>query len=898
MLSYDYNSDEVFPFGLFNIESEEQIPLYFVDINANIVDQFAKIKITHKYFNPTEQIINTIFRCSKTLYHVFDGLTVEMNEVTKVSLIGKKEEIDLNFKNEEEKGSTVVKAETVEVDFPFTRSSVFLEARIGNISPKESINLTFSIIQQLDISLNKKFSLKLPLMLTPKFIPSYTISGLISKFVDKIINEDNAIKEQTDIRYIKKDNNLYYQYDITVKVNSSVAIKKIEAKNNNPTVITKIDDFHAIISFDNSNINIPSEDFELVYEISQEELMKPKLLFTKHPKFDDDYAFWYSFFPSQMVQKELVEQYVPLQHFEGNFVFCIDRSGSMYGGRMTMAKQSLLYFIHSLPDTKSKFDIISFGDYYTSLFDKFLKVKQKYTEKAVSKIENFDADMGCTYLKGGLEHIIHLARKSKKKTRVFIITDGYLFDKEECLHLIEESANEFDIKYFSLGIGDECDEELVREIADKGYGKFEFSKKENDIVEKVIYLLESSMQIYLSDFKLSMQKTPQNFYSNFYSKKFKNKILQFNEPFDLYGILPKEFANDNAIECSFSLPFKEKMTFSTRIPFELAEVKKTDILHKMIIGTYYHKEIDLCLKYQILGDNTSFYCLVKESNLTPEEMIQKHVEKMKNIVPLALDKTLFVKTLTGKTISVKYNENMTIEQLKNIIFKREGIPVQQQRMEYAGKHLSNYNLIKDYSIKNDSVLHLVLRLRGGPIEYHVPVLLENKREDIYFHFETYEKMREHVSELMNINEEEYDFVINEVIVTNEFGKMKQLPREIKLIKKAKEEAIPLEIKILKNQKTNGLWEVNDNFLSLVNLSKKEWSQLIKNNKDFFESVIKCKDENVLINMYIIHFITTHFKDKLPRFKLVLQKTEIAIKKMLSIYSKELQVQFNNKCKLL
>ena len=67
MLSYDYNSDEVFPFGLFNIESEEQIPLYFVDINANIVDQFAKIKITHKYFNPTEQIINTIFRCSKTL---------------------------------------------------------------------------------------------------------------------------------------------------------------------------------------------------------------------------------------------------------------------------------------------------------------------------------------------------------------------------------------------------------------------------------------------------------------------------------------------------------------------------------------------------------------------------------------------------------------------------------------------------------------------------------------------------------------------------------------------------------------------------------------------------------------------------------------------------------------
>ncbi|MDD7616809.1 MAG: hypothetical protein PUJ85_05590, partial [bacterium] len=112
-------------------------------------------------------------------YHVFDGLTVEMNVTTKVSLIVKKEEIDLNFKNEEEKGSTVVKAETVE--FPFTQDSCLLEARIGNISPNESINLTFSIIQKLEISLNKRFSLKLPLTLTPKFIPKYQISELINK---------------------------------------------------------------------------------------------------------------------------------------------------------------------------------------------------------------------------------------------------------------------------------------------------------------------------------------------------------------------------------------------------------------------------------------------------------------------------------------------------------------------------------------------------------------------------------------------------------------------------------------------------------------------------------------------------------------------------------------------
>ena len=88
-------------------------------------------------------------------------------------------------------------------------------------------------------------------------------------------------------------------------------------------------------------------------------------------------------------------------------------------------------------------------------------------------------------------------------------------------------------------------------------------------------------------------------------------------------------------------------------------------------------------------------------------------------------------------------------------------------------------------------------------------------------------MREKVSSYMNINEEEYVFVIDEKIMTNEFGKIKTIPKEIKLIKKAKEKIIPLDIKLLNNQKTNGLWEVNDNNLSLINLSSKEWKEFIK-----------------------------------------------------------------------
>ena len=57
------------------------------------------------------------------------------------------------------------------------------------------------------------------------------------------------------------------------------------------------------------------------------------------------------------------------------------------------------------------------------------------------------------------------------------------------------------------------------------------------------------------------------------------------------------------------------------------------------------------------------------------------------------------------------------------------------------------------------------------------------------------------------------------------------------------------------------------------------------------------DEKVLLNMYIIFFITMNFKSKLARFKLILEKTEKAIKKISSSYSKEIQTQFHEKFKL-
>ena len=125
---------------------------------------------------------------------------------------------------------------------------------------------------------------------------------------------------------------------------------------------------------------------------------------------------------------------------KGEFVFVVDRSGSMRGSNNDSARETLLLFLKSLP-YGCYFNVVGFGSSYKTLFDKSVLYNDENLKKATDLAGSMKADLGGTEILSPLQWVFSQPLVKGHPRQLFLLTDGEVGNTQQVISLVQKHSN-------------------------------------------------------------------------------------------------------------------------------------------------------------------------------------------------------------------------------------------------------------------------------------------------------------------------------------------------------------------------------------------------------------------------------------------------------------------------
>ncbi len=379
------------------------VPLKSCTVEATISGYVVGLNSTLKYFNNDSSPLEVLFKFPVDQSYAVIGLEAIIADKRIKAQIREKEEARQVYSDALASGFTAALAEE--------KSEDLFSISLGNLPPKGEAELHLKLVGELPIDAEGAVRFSLPAVLKPRYTPFGS--------TDPMALVDSAVYGQAPAVYhfemaVKKEGVSSVTsptHDISKEVRGNsinVALAGDAAKPLNKDLVVLVH---------HSNPHLP----KVVCELGNPSLSQRSYMGAP--------AVMLSFFPKFESKRAACE-----------FVFLVDRSGSMRGSYIRSASETLVLFLKSIPPGCC-FNIIGFGSTFLSLFPTSVVYNQENLDVAIQHAESLKADLGGTELLEPLQYIFNQPFVSGLPRQVFVLTDGSVSNTHSCIAEVKKNVS-------------------------------------------------------------------------------------------------------------------------------------------------------------------------------------------------------------------------------------------------------------------------------------------------------------------------------------------------------------------------------------------------------------------------------------------------------------------------
>ena len=393
------------PAGLIVAGDQSLVPLKKVSVKANMTGYLVGLQSTLQYSNDSDEPLEVIFKFPVEESFAVVGLEAVVGGKKIKAEIREREEAKQAYDEAKVRGFTAALAEE--------KTGDIFSISLGNLPPKSEAEIYLKLAGELPIDAEGAVRFTLPAVLKQKYTPAGSTDPLtrVSGLPGQVVHDSAPAV-----------------HDFALTVAETEIISDITSPTHNITAQEKSGLIHISLQ------DATPLDEDLVILVKFRDPHHPKVI--AEP--GDCRLSWSTYLSSPAVMLNYFPKFAN-KEVTCEFIFLIDRSGSMMGSTIASACETLILFLKSLPPG-CRFNIIGFGSHYTLLFPNSVSYDQQHVDEAIAHAQIIQANLGGTELLRPLEHIFKQPLLPGFSRQLFLLTDGAVSNTFQCIHEVKKNA--------------------------------------------------------------------------------------------------------------------------------------------------------------------------------------------------------------------------------------------------------------------------------------------------------------------------------------------------------------------------------------------------------------------------------------------------------------------------